>query len=90
MTWQPIETAPKDGTPIMLFATAEGFDAPVVTVGWLTVSRRWIEGTFYPNTPTTLIPTHWMPLPAPPATPAEFEVVSNRELRGPLPKGPGC
>ena len=37
--WQPIETAPKDGTPILLArAVEDGDEYTVVTLGW------WIEG----------------------------------------------
>ena len=71
MIWQPIETAPKDGTSILLcvapFEPLVGhFDEEL---GWVDFvdefdnSRRalWIEnGEQY-------APTHWMPLPPPPA-----------------------
>ena len=69
MNWQPIETAPKDGTNILLckapFTALVGrFDDDL---GWVdfdededALREVWIEeGTEYE-------PTHWMPLPSPP------------------------
>jgi len=74
--WQPIATAPKDGTPIL--ACFEGYEVDAtynlhpsshpITVYW---------GTYHPNSPGKngwrdgnghLRPymTHWMPVPPPP------------------------
>ncbi|WP_367079153.1 DUF551 domain-containing protein [Luteitalea sp.] len=72
MTWQPIETAPKDGTPVLVYFPEIGvwevrWSTDVFDDGFWCVSdnkfedrplRGWIEN-----------PTHWMPLPAPPAVP---------------------
>lgn len=67
MEWQPIETAPKDGTPILVCRV--GYQAQqVAAVYWdWTFSRR------YPWQFLTIAdghakgwPTHWMPLPPPP------------------------
>ena len=62
--WQPIETAPKDGTWILLYDEQdvievgwwESFDCPGggAMIGWC-VDR-------------VTHPTHWMPLPEPPET----------------------
>ena len=62
--WQPIETAPKDGTYILLIGTQAGLPdkrwiAPV-TGHWST-NRTWHCDSFNLNNPT-----HWMPLPEPP------------------------
>ena len=59
MEWQPIETAPMDGTDILL-----GFarhDRPPVVAGWFDCWAEYdcqniVKGT----------PTHWMPLPPAP------------------------
>ena len=59
--WQPIETAPKDGT-FLLLALDDG-DFPIVggfdTEGGKFSCARYGDA-FYPQ------PTHWMPLPSPP------------------------
>lgn len=62
--WQPIETAPKDESPVLL-ACADwphsvilGKAVPV-KVGGYTDGRWWIHGASWE-------PTHWMPLPPPP------------------------
>lgn len=59
--WQPIETAPKDGTRVL---TAK-VGGPVGMSFWLTSSEKWWDGLsgHSRNSP----PTHWMPLPHPPA-----------------------
>ena len=69
--WQPIETAPKDGTRVLL-ASHHGV--------WMGEYRETYASGFKPKNPwfTALLnhrhmarptarPTHWMPLPAPPA-----------------------
>ena len=57
--WQPIETAPKDGTWIVLWVDSE----PLVA-GWNANDGdwrlRWNDDWIQPP------PTHWMPLPTPP------------------------
>lgn len=65
MTWQPIETAPRDGRHLLLFPNYENWPRP--TVG------RWADeygGLWYMAEVGTLCglwkPTHWMPLPEPP------------------------
>ena len=75
MSWQPIKSAPRDGTPILVFvpptydwdkgycAVAEWDDGD-----WAAAECRGAE-VFGWITPTG--PTHWMPLPSPPdLTPA--------------------
>lgn len=73
--WQPIDSAPKDGTRILVF---EGAGSPVcgkVYVGF------WYEGDEQASLPYSdkcwsdtadpsyeRSPTHWMPLPEPPGS----------------------
>lgn len=62
MTWQPIETAPKDGTTIWAFE------------GGAQTSVRWCEYDYWELIVTgdgaidsdEFSPTHWMPLPEAP------------------------
>ncbi len=69
MEWQPIETAPRDGSSVLLFdgervsyggwidVEAQGCEeseADLISEGWWSVDLR--ENA----------PTHWMPLPDPP------------------------
>ena len=60
MEWKPIETAPKDGTPILGVA-----DREITTIFWC--EDYWslcVSGAFAEDGEWT--PTHWMPLPVPP------------------------
>ena len=74
VNWQPIETAPKNGTPILGYMPATEFDSEEIEV------IRW-ECTSYNTEPVWAYgyedneygfrsnfgePTHWMPLPEPP------------------------
>jgi hypothetical protein len=79
-TWQPIETAPGDKTWILLAGGGirygwDGHTQPACVVGqWTTTlnGRRtkghwqfaWYDGGYYGEYEN---PTHWMPLPEPPA-----------------------
>jgi len=62
--WQPIASAPKDGTGILLYRRYEGKYLHLVDVGqW----RKEEEGgPRWAWTYSTWEPTHWMPLPDPP------------------------
>jgi hypothetical protein len=66
--WQPIETAPRDGTRILAWTGEE-----IVTVdyhGSYMVSGMEFDGFWYQESEsgrgTTFFVTHWMPLPKPP------------------------
>lgn len=70
MEWQPIETAPRDGTPILMFVRTP---PPSVLTGAgipFVIGELWhsedeeveIVGPFG----EVAIATHWMPLPSPP------------------------
>jgi hypothetical protein len=72
--WQPIETAPRDRTRILLWGALHGpkcdgdgkwergeVAGSRVSLGYFG-NALWQTGTF--NSPPS--PTHWMPLPTPP------------------------
>lgn len=67
--WQPIDTAPKDESDVLVFGLHYVGPAPdpfpSFCVGmWSDLDNKWLET----NTFETLDwePTHWMPVPAPP------------------------
>lgn len=69
MDWQPIETAPKDGTPILCYAPQrQAHWVSVYVVKWSDPDEDdgtgWVEaaGEEWGRWNAT----HWMPLPAPP------------------------
>ena len=64
--WQPIETAPKDGTVVLCWDEFKECD-----LMWYGIIQQWNEpkdilGWMYVATNTECYPTHWMPLPKPP------------------------
>lgn len=63
-TWHPIDTAPKDGTEILVCGP-EWLRAGVAV--WSEHDACWQEAcNVEPHQYTTRPPTHWMPLPEPP------------------------
>jgi len=65
--WQPIETAPKDGTRILAYGLCGFLSQPgIATVTWS--GKFWVcdpnEATEYDYEECEL--THWMNLPEPP------------------------
>lgn len=63
--WQPIETAPKDGSVFIAAWKCDGSGDIIVSgdVHWWRPRRQFLsvaDGLIYP--------THWQPLPAPPAS----------------------
>lgn len=76
--WQPIETAPKDGTEIIVFHPEGGVCAafcPADGFAWHcmdgenTVQGKLSRQSIPRMTSFVEPPTHWMPLPLPPAPP---------------------
>lgn len=59
--WQPIETAPKDGTDILVYEKYKDSEYIVVA------SNHGFYWAF-DDRDTEINPTHWMPLPEPPKT----------------------
>lgn len=75
--WQPIETAPKDGEPVLLYKPNERMVGSYVTVGWWSPDDGEGGGVWHDKTgclgyfsriaeAKQGYPTHWMPLPQPP------------------------
>ena len=66
--WQPIETAPMDGTDILVCVTRnlpdDGWET-IQWVDWQTKRVRW--PTYRDRDDIPFPPTHWMPLPEPPS-----------------------
>lgn len=61
--WKTIDSAPKDGTGILAYV--DGFGMGQFVLFWL--DGYWREGASLMGLKTQ--PTHWQPLPAPPALP---------------------
>lgn len=64
--WQPIETAPKDGTEIIIYFKS---NKKSFIVTWNYCGAYWM---LFDTKEKTGTPSHWMPLPAAPAI-AEVE-----------------
>lgn len=70
--WKPIESAPKDGTRILLYATLRGSSLGGCDRGknygeWIVLGAWEVEyGMWWDGSQCTVHPTHWMPLPAAP------------------------
>ena len=69
--WMPIETAPKDGTSVLLWVPIAGeplkgssipISARMVISEWLDVIYEWDSPIIYGDDQ----PTHWARLPSPP------------------------
>lgn len=60
--WLPIDTAPKDGTDILLY---DG--DTMVICRWNERRKEWVDSWNQTEFETDVEPvTHWMPLPEPP------------------------
>ena len=80
MDWQPIETAPRDGTPIliwqpdgkrnMLTVNEQGdrveYDDNRYAIGYWRVWQKVSKWMWGNRNCSHVSPTHWMPLPKPP------------------------
>lgn len=66
--WQPIETAPGDGTEIDVWVPdgAGGYRVP--DAYWCGADRKWRQTGQCHHLSWHAEPTHWMPSPHPPAT----------------------
>lgn len=73
MEWQPIETAPRDGTYVLLYEPnldiASGNKTFVGKFGRVKYDSYGSKGVIFEDLstePWDWYPTHWMPLPEPP------------------------
>ena len=66
MEWQPIETAPRDGTRVILAALDEFYVR--VAEGYFDDEWFWSTDSYRELGREGISPTHWMPLPEPPNT----------------------
>ena len=64
--WQPIETAPKTGARILLAADSPFGKKQVAYGHWYKLGPYWAYDGYQFGNPKSQ-PTHWMPLPEPPA-----------------------
>lgn len=71
--WQPIETAPKDGTQILGFCADAAAGREFWVVLWVEDEEYpdggfWLDASKQDSMTVDAEPTHWVPLPAPPPT----------------------
>lgn len=70
LDWQPIETAPKDGTEVLLTGFYRNGDTAEITQSRWRAVGRWFGGIptgwLIANSDVWRHVTHWQPLPAPP------------------------
>lgn len=59
--WQPINSAPKDDAPVVLYM-GDWLTPAFIAARWN--GKDWLVGQHA----TVQSPTHWVPLPAPPAS----------------------
>ena len=70
--WEPIETAPRDGTVLWLVEPGETWwmTIPHQCMGMWVENRGYSTGGFWSTVPgriaPVMSPTHWRPLPEPP------------------------
>jgi hypothetical protein len=73
--WRDIETAPKDGSRILVWGEGEmlaviwSYYWPSMTAKRGTEEPGWV--TFTGDIGPLIIASHWMPLPTPPSIPTE-------------------
>lgn len=82
MGWRTIDSAPRDGTVIDLWANGERWPDcyfgkrrywsldgnETTTLAWLMETPDWVWVTLNENLPRGTTPTHWMPHPKPPGS----------------------
>lgn len=64
--WQPIHTAPTDGTSVVLFGPEGYSNIPRAVVGFMSEDGHWYDWEGASNSldqPGWWMPTHWLALP---------------------------
>jgi hypothetical protein len=82
--WHPIETAPKDGTPVILFFPNNYWRTDLPVALGFGSEDGWYEGEADSHSMTAFgsQPTHWMPLPKPPTTSSHVTSETHCDGRG--------
>jgi hypothetical protein len=84
MSWQPIETAPRDGTRILVYDPSESEGGPVLAAYW-SDSVWWQDAWMVWDCRSDgwqVSPTHWMPLPSPPTGPDQRPGIGQDREQG--------
>lgn len=68
MEWQPIKTAPKDGTVVIVRGFYDCYGTPMQATAaqFRENYGYWMRDNFGTGYTVSCNPTHWMPLPEPP------------------------
>jgi hypothetical protein len=67
MEWKPIESAPKDGSAVLLTTTETESDYAICRLGyWTTYNKIGDWYSVSDDCKVGITPTHWMALPEPP------------------------
>lgn len=66
MNWQSIETAPKDGTSVLLGEFFKGYNTEPYVASWGNLAKEGYKWVGADCDVCPFDPTHWMPLPEPP------------------------
>jgi len=89
MHWQSLETAPRDGTKLLLWARVHNSTdaAASVVVGRYDITFGWVGAS---AGVILIVPTHWMPLPDAPLSTRDFALphVSGPAAISATPAGP--
>jgi hypothetical protein len=66
--WARIDTAPRDGSRIVVWGTQSGLpdSKPFAAIASFDDISGWVAADPTDNMRFQLIPTHWLPLPPPP------------------------
>lgn len=65
--WRPIESAPKDGTEILVYVDYGDGSWKIEKAHWQHVFNKFMNATYDPMMDDIDGATHWQPLPSPPS-----------------------